>query len=292
MFGLTSRGRPAFDIRSDGVSAETLVVGFSEFGLAGLAAVDYLVTHLDLEQIGHIRVEQLPAITPFADGRPRNHTRLYSRPDLDFTVLVGELFVPAAAADEFGSAILEWTEEAGVEEVVVLSGVPVAHGPEAHRTYYIATDEYRERHFESEEDARTEAGAEGETGTGTGADTDAETDLDADADTDTDPDTAPAPDPVPMGGGYLDGINGALVGHAMHSDLEACVLTTPVHAQAPDAALRLLTTLDSVYGLGVDLGPMEAFAERAKRQYEELAARMRAAQSEAGEAMPEDRMYM
>jgi len=35
--------------------------------------------------------------------------------------------------------------EAGVREVTVLAGVPVAHGPDDHRTFYVVTDDYRER---------------------------------------------------------------------------------------------------------------------------------------------------
>jgi uncharacterized protein len=80
----------------------------------------------------------------------------------------------------------------------------------------------------------------------------------------------------------------------METELKCCVFTTPVHAQAPDAeaALRLLTTLDAVYDLGVDLDPLETFAAEVARHYEELAARMNAAQAETEQSVPEDRMYM
>jgi uncharacterized protein len=252
MFGLTGR-RPQFDVSSRASPSETLVVGFSEPGLAGLTAADYLVTHLDLEEVGHIRVDELPTITPFAGGRPRHHTRLYSRDDLDLTVLVGELFLPPSAADAFGEAVIEWTEANGIDETVALSGVPIAHGPDEHVTYHIATEDYHERRL------------------------------------------ADCEPPVPaMGGGYLAGINGALLAHGMETDVAACVFTTPVHQQTPDAdaALRLLETVDRVYGLGVDLGPLEAFAEEVSEHYAELAARMEAAREERSESIPEDRMYM
>lgn len=134
--------RASFEIRTDREPSATLLAGFSEFGLAGLTAVDFLVDHLDLEETGHVTADQLPAITPFEDGRPRHHTRLFSRPDLDVSVLMGELFVPAWAADPFGRSILDWTEANGVEEVAVLSGVPVPHGPEEHRVFHIATEDY------------------------------------------------------------------------------------------------------------------------------------------------------
>lgn len=135
---------PSFDITHESEPSRSLLAGFSQFGLAGLTAVDYLVDQLDLEEVGHVTVEQLPSITPFEDGRPRHHTRLFSRSDLDVTVLVGELFVPLPAADLFCEEVLEWTGRNDVEEITVLSGVPVPHGPEQHRAFYVATDGYRE----------------------------------------------------------------------------------------------------------------------------------------------------
>lgn len=125
----------------------TLVAGLSAFGLAGLTAVDFLVDALEIEAVGHVEVEGIPSITPFRDGRPHRPIRLFSRPDLDVTVLVAELFVPPAATEPFGAGVVDWTERAGVEDVVVLSGVPVAHGPDEHRTYFVATEDYHERHL-------------------------------------------------------------------------------------------------------------------------------------------------
>jgi uncharacterized protein len=243
-------GEPAFDVGSDGAdTSSTLVVGFSEFGLAGLTAVDYLVTRLELERTGRVIAGGLPIITPFSEGVPRHHTRLFSRDDLDVTVLVGELFVPPRAAEAFSQDLLEWVEETRIEEVVVLSGVPIAHGPDEHRAYYVATPDFTEAHL-------------GDTAI------------------------------TPMGGGFLDGVNGALMARGLDSDLRTCLLTTPVHAQAPDAdaALRLLEALLSIYDLDVDLGPMTEFAARVSEQYEELAARMEAEKN--AERGPEDRMFM
>ncbi|MFH5799220.1 proteasome assembly chaperone family protein [Haladaptatus sp. CMAA 1911] len=139
------RPRASFEISHSEEPSGTLLAGFSEFGLAGLTAVNYLVDRLDLEETGHVTAEQLPAITPFENGVPRHHTRLFSHPDHDLTVLVGELFVPTWAADPFASAVLDWTEEHSVEEIAVLSGVPVPHGPDEHRVFSIATEDFHEK---------------------------------------------------------------------------------------------------------------------------------------------------
>lgn len=244
-------GGPSFHVDSTSKPSSTVLAGFSGFGLAGLTAADYLVDHLELEQTGHIRTEGLPTITPFEAGRPRYPTRLYSRPDRDVTVLVGELFVPVSMADPFSNAVLQWTGKNDVTEVGVLSGVPFAHGPDDHRAFYVASDDYAARHFEGEE-------------------------------------ASPVP---PMGNGFLDGTNAALMARAMESDLAVGVYVTPVHAQVPDvdATIRLLEAVETVYELGIDTAPLQAFAEQVHQHYQSLAERLEEA---ADEEQPLDRMYM
>lgn len=137
--------QPTFEISHDVSPSTTLVAGFSSFGLAGLTAVNFLVDQLDLEETGHISVDTLPAITPFENGTPRHHTRLFSRPDLDITVLMNELYIPIQMADPFAQAILGWTEANGVREITILSGLPLPHGPEEHKVFYVATEDYQDQ---------------------------------------------------------------------------------------------------------------------------------------------------
>ena len=237
-----------FHFTHDSTPNEALLCGFSQYGLAGLTAADYLVDHLDLEETGHVAADSLPAITPFENGVPRHHTRFFSKSGIDVTVLVGELFIPLPAAEPFARSLLSWLDGNDVDEVAVLSGVPVAHGPDEHRTFYVATEDYR--------DERLDAG-----------------------------------DVPAMGNGFLDGVNAELLARGLDSELRACVYTTPVHAQVPDveASIRLVDTVSDVYDLGVDTGPLEAFATEVAQHYEDLAERMKA---HAEEERPEDRMYM
>ena len=136
---------PTFAISERAEPSETVVAGFSAFGLAGLTAANFLVEQLELEETGHVTATSLPAIAPFEEGRPRHHSRFFSREDLDVTVFVNELFIPTWAAESFADAVLAWADTSDVEEMTVLSGVPVAHGPDEHDVFYVATDDYRER---------------------------------------------------------------------------------------------------------------------------------------------------
>jgi uncharacterized protein len=143
--------KPSFRITHEETTSDRLIAGFSSFGLAGLTAANFLTEQLELEETGHVAIDDLPSITPFENGTPRHHTRLFSRPDAGYTVLGNELFVPQWATDSFADAILGWTESNTVEEITVLSGVPVPHGPEEHRVFYIATEDYPKGRLEESE---------------------------------------------------------------------------------------------------------------------------------------------
>lgn len=225
---------PTFSVTHESSPNDVVIAGFSAFGLAGLTAVDYLIDKLELEETGHIRTEGLPSLTPFAKGRPRHPIRIYSGDDVDVTVLVAEQFVPPGLGELLATSILDWTEAADVSEIAVLAGVPIPHGPEAHRTFYIATDDYRTSRLGDDVDVPPmEAGFLD----GTNASL-LERGMDS-----------------PLGVGvFITPV------HAQAPDIEA--------------AVRLVDTIDETYDLGVDSEPLAEFAAEIRRHYEGLAERI------------------
>jgi len=143
--GIDRSRTPAVSVSEDRPLDGPIVAGFSEFGLAGLTAVDYLVEQYELPTAGHVRTDGLPSITPFTEGRPRHPTRLHGGDAAPVDALIGEQVVPIWAADDIGESITAWLETSAVEEVCVLSGVPIVHGPDDHRTFWIATEDFEER---------------------------------------------------------------------------------------------------------------------------------------------------
>lgn len=240
---------PKFELAESIETVDTVVVGVSTFGLAGLTAVDYLTDQRPMEQVGHLTGGGPPPITPFQDGVPRHHTRVYVDDEQSFGVVVGERIVTLDAAAGVADAIETLCRTVDSETVVVLSGVPVAHGPDDHVPFYIATEGYRTA-FLDDADVR------------------------------------------PMGTGFLDGLPAELVDRGIErADFDVGVFTTPVHAQAPDAAaaLRLLDALSAVHDIDIDTGPLKDFAANVESHYQALAERLEAEQEAV---MPDDRMYM
>ncbi len=120
----------------------TLIVTFPGPGMAGISAVQYLIEQLSLEETGHIQTTGFPAVTPYVDGVPYHHTRLFSSPEFDCTMLLSELPIPIQHSDVFGRDLLRWIDERAIEEVTLLTSIPWLEP--VNDLYYVASDDYQE----------------------------------------------------------------------------------------------------------------------------------------------------
>lgn len=237
-------------------SGGTLLVGLPSPGLAGLTALNQLVSQPQADEIGYLSAEGLPAITPFEDGVPRHHTRLYNLQNADITILTGELFIPPWAASAFTTTLREWTTTAEIDEIAILHDIPYPHGPEDHATFYVATEAYQKRRLENVEiDAMGGGVLDGVPG-----------ELMRQSLTEAAPPVGVYTTPAHLPGPDIDG------------------------------ALRFLDTLEEVYELAVDRQELEDISATIKQHLETLADRMSAIeeseQSQAELDFYADRMYM
>jgi len=229
--------QPRFELTASPEPVETLVVGVSTYGLAGLTAVDYLTDERPMEQVGYLTGASQPLITPFQDGAPRHHTRLYVDGDRSIGVVVGERMVDIEAAAGVADAVEGLCDRTETETVVVLSGVPVAHGPEDHVPFYIATEGYRSSFLDGTEIRPMSNGY-----------------LDG------------LPAELLDRGIERPDLDVAVFTTPVHAQ-------TPDAA----AALRLLDVLSTVHDVDVETGPLEAFAASVESHYQALAERLDAA---------------
>lgn len=244
------------DVSPEYEAGTTLVIGQSHLGMAGVTAADYLVRHLDATQVGHIAPEGLPAITPFEDGVPRHHSRLYALAATELTILVGELFVPVGAARPYTDALLEWADDHSVDEIVVLHGVPFPHGPDEHAVFHVATPTYRERRLSDGSIEPLKGGF--------------------------------------LDGVVGELVTRSLDESA--PEVGVFITPTHPPGPDVDAALQLLAVVETLYGLDVDQTELRELGEQLRQYYEQLAERMAAmavgGESLASHDYPEDRMYM
>ena len=235
---------------------QTLLVGLAAPGMGALTAVDHLVRQQESEQIGHISPADLPTVTPFENGVPRHHTRLYNITESDFIALVSELFLPVWAAGSFADHLTAWVEKVDIEEIAMFHSVPYPHGPEEHDVFYVATEEYRESRLAQTEMPTLSGGF-----------------LDG------------LPAEIVTRG--LDG-DGSPAG--------VFVTPAHPPGPDVDAALLFLDAIEEAYELTVDREELEELSENIKKHYEALADRMQTvSESDEARAERDfyaDRMYM
>ncbi|MBV0922724.1 PAC2 family protein [Halomicroarcula limicola] len=232
---------PRFEATAEPPEIETLVLGFSEYGLAGLTAVDYLIDQLSMTQVGHLEAGGPPLITPFENGVPRHHTRVYAHAETSLGVVISERFVPVPTAEAFADAVDALYAELEPSNLTILSGVPVAHGPEDHVPFYIATEDYRDRYL-ADTDVRS---------MGTGFLDGVTAELVSRGIED---------DERPVG---------------------VFTTPAHPQAPDAAAAIRLVDALVRTHSIEVDTEPLEAFAANVEAQYRALAERIEAAEAEA-----------
>lgn len=248
---------PAFDVvLTEAVTpGETLLVGVAGVGIAGLTAADYLVTHVETTQIGHVRARNLPDTVPFSAGEPRHPIRLYSTVDSDVTVLISEVFVPVGVAGRFVETLVEWATRHRLEEATVLYGAPFPHSETEHAVFHVSTPAYRRRTLD-ESGVKPLAGGffDGVVGELLTRSLDEEF-----------PPTGVLVTPT----------------HPPGPDL--------------NAALRLLDAVESVHGIVIDEAELRSRVEEMEQYYRELDERMQALQEgqhSDQQEYPDDRMFM
>jgi uncharacterized protein len=119
----------------------TIILGFTGPGLIGCIAVGYLIEQLEMKEVAHVRSRYLPSAVVFIDGRLRSPFRIYSDKGGKLCAVVCEIPLYSTGAYPIASALLDWAEEKGAKELIVLEGVPVEDVPKERRVYCAAEPE-------------------------------------------------------------------------------------------------------------------------------------------------------
>ncbi|SHH25743.1 proteasome assembly chaperone family protein [Halobaculum gomorrense] len=220
-----------------------LIEGLPGVGLVGKIVADHLVETLDMELYATVHCDALPPAAAYGDGDRAVTTpvRLYAAPAEDLLVLQSDVPISPSAAEEFAGCIEGWFREEGV--------VPL----------YIAG---MGRAGDANEDG--EASAHPSlcgVSVGDGAALLDEIGV-----------------PEPESAGLVSGPTGALLAHALETDLAAVGLIAAVDPQFPDpAAARVVLegAVEPISGIDVDVETLDEQAERIQQAKAQLAAQIR-----------------
>ncbi|MHA2364961.1 MAG: proteasome assembly chaperone family protein [Candidatus Hodarchaeales archaeon] len=124
--------------------ATTLIVGFPGHGLVGSISAKYIVKELDLKVTGYIRSPLIPPLAVFLDGVLAYPYRIYSSPEVEIAVLIGESPAPVNAYYYIANAVLDWGVTVGAKEVICLDGFADASTREQ-LVYLVAEPDMKEK---------------------------------------------------------------------------------------------------------------------------------------------------
>ena len=100
-----------------------IFAGFVGAGLAGSLAVGYMINKLKMQEIGFMRSKYLPPSTVFIQGTLRHPFRFYANEEGTICAIICEITLRMEGLYAISSEILEWAEEKGSNEIVILDGV-------------------------------------------------------------------------------------------------------------------------------------------------------------------------
>jgi len=112
-----------YEIKKTVLKSPIIFAGFVGAGLVGPLSVGYVIDKLKMEEIGYLRSRHLPPSTVFMQGRLRHPFRFYANNDGTICAIICEITLQMEGLYDIISTILDWAEEKGSHEIVILDGV-------------------------------------------------------------------------------------------------------------------------------------------------------------------------
>jgi uncharacterized protein len=113
-----------YELKKVKLNNPIIFAGFVGAGLAGPLAVGYIIEKLKMKEIGYMRSKYLPPATVFIQGRLRHPFRFYANKSGTICAVICEITLQLEGLYTIASAILDWSEKNGSEEIIILDGVP------------------------------------------------------------------------------------------------------------------------------------------------------------------------
>lgn len=112
-----------FEIKERELNSPIVFAGFVGAGLVGPVAINHIITQLKMEEIAVMRSKHLPPSTVFMRGRLRHPFRFYANKEGTVCAIVCEITLRLDGLYSLVASILDWAEQKGSKEIVILDGV-------------------------------------------------------------------------------------------------------------------------------------------------------------------------
>lgn len=128
-----------FEIKKVELKNPIIFAGFVGAGLVGPVAINHIIEKLEMEEIGVMRSKYLPPSTVFMKGRLRHPFRFHANKKGTICAIICEITLKMEGLYSLIDTILNWAEQKGSREIVILDGV--AGKEHDNRAYCAAEDD-------------------------------------------------------------------------------------------------------------------------------------------------------
>jgi len=115
-----------FPIKKIKLNSPIVFAGFVGAGLVGPLAINHMITELKMTEIAVMRSKYLPPSTVFMRGRLRHPFRFYTNSEGTICAIICEITLRMEGLYSLVASILDWAEDNGSKEIVILDGVASA----------------------------------------------------------------------------------------------------------------------------------------------------------------------
>ena len=112
-----------FETNKINLKSPIIFAGFVGAGLVGPLAINHIIEKLEMTEIGVLRSKYLPPSTVFMRGRLRHPFRFYANTEGTVCAIICEITLRMEGIYSIVSSILDWADEKGSKEIVILDGV-------------------------------------------------------------------------------------------------------------------------------------------------------------------------
>ncbi len=115
-----------------------VIAGFEGSTFAGVLSASYIIESMQLHQVAHVISQHIPPVTVFVGGKLRHPFRIYSNGNGTLVLIVCEVPIPSSYIYEISNSLMNWLEDVGASDIVLLEGTPVNGLPEDRSVYSVA----------------------------------------------------------------------------------------------------------------------------------------------------------
>lgn len=125
-----------------------IIEGFPGFGLVGTIASEFLIDHLQTEQIGKIIFNDMPAMVAIHENKLVEPLGIFHNPKYNL-VIIHAITAATNYEWEMSTTIGKIAEDLKVKEIVSLEGVGSREDGEGNRVFYYANNEKNAKIFDN-----------------------------------------------------------------------------------------------------------------------------------------------